>query len=227
MGEPEQKWSEEDLNGDGVSKKDLVTFLQENGSLNFQSEHKIKGQLKNIAKSRSKDELILAYKALFETKAFKAEGEDEAAAAAKAAKDAAVEDVTEKTKKLAVEDEGPPKYTKQVLKKGDKINHPKKGEVVAVFYTGFLEDGKKFDTNVQTGRNAKKAQPLKFKVGMGRVIRGWDEVLMTMSTGEKAKVVIEPEWAYGRKGKESSPGVWVVPRDARLTFEMELVGINA
>jgi len=221
------KWTDADLNGDSVSKKDLVTFLQEHGSLDFQSEHKIKGQLKNIAKSRSKDELIVAYKALFETKAFKAEGEDEAAAAAKAAKDALVEDVTTKTKKLAVEDEGPPKYVKRVLKKGDKTNFPKKGEVISVFYKGMLDDGKVFDTNIQTGRNAKKAQPLKFKVGLGKVIRGWDEVLMTMSTGEKAEVIIESEWAYGRKGKESSPGVWVVPRDSRLTFEMELVGINA
>jgi len=227
MAAVEQKWTEEELNGDTVSKKDLVTYLQENGSLDFQTEHKIKGQLKSIAKSRSKDELTAAYKALFETKAFKAEGEDEKAAATKAATaEALLEDVTTKAKKLSVDD-GPPKYTKQVLKKGDKINTPKKGEVVAVYYKGMLDDGKVFDTNIQTGRKAKQAQPLKFKVGLGRVIRGWDEVLLTMSTGEKVSVVIEAEWAYGYKGKESSPGVFVVPRNANLTFEIELVGINA
>ena len=54
------------------------------------------------------------------------------------------------------------------------------------------------------------------------VIFQWDEALMTMSTGEKCEVVIEPEWAYGRKGVEGK-----VPRHATLTFEIELVGINA
>jgi len=229
----ERQWTDEQLEGDDVSKKDLVVFLQENASLTFQAEHKIKGQVKSVSKSRGKDELALAYKQLFETKAFKQEGEEAAAAeAATAAAEAQKEmkDVTERTKKLSVsEDEGPPKYKKtNIIKKGDKINFPKKGDVVGVFYVGKFEDGKVFDKNAVTGRKANKAQPLKFKVGLGKVIRGWDEVLMTMSTGEKCEVSIEAEWAYGRKGLEGKvPGEYIVPKNTNLIFEIELVKINA
>ena len=53
-----------------------------------------------------------------------------------------------------------------------------------------------------TGSKKKKnAKPLSFKVGIGKVIRGWDEALLTMSKGEKARLEIEPEWAYGKKGQ--------------------------
>jgi FK506-binding protein 3 len=62
-------------------------------------------------------------------------------------------------------------------------------------YTGMLENGHIFDTNV-----GKKKSALKFKVGMGKVIRGWDEAVLEMSKGEKAKITIEPDWAYGAKG---------------------------
>jgi hypothetical protein len=62
-------------------------------------------------------------------------------------------------------------------------------------YTGMLENGQIFDTNV-----GKKKSALKFKVGMGKVIRGWDEAVLEMSKGEKAKITIEPDWAYGAKG---------------------------
>lgn len=95
--------------------------------------------------------------------------------------------------------QGPPRYTKSVLKKGDKTNIPKKGDTVSCWYTGTLEDGTVFDTNIPTGkrhrlssltiiehtifiitiffintaaRKKKQAKPLSFKVGMGKVIRG-------------------------------------------------------
>uniref|UniRef100_A0A670HU84 peptidylprolyl isomerase n=1 Tax=Podarcis muralis TaxID=64176 RepID=A0A670HU84_PODMU len=88
--------------------------------------------------------------------------------------------------------EGPPKYTKSVLKKGDKINFPQKGDVVYCWYTGKLQDGTVFDSNIQTSSKKKKAaKPLSFKVGIGKVIRGWDEALLTMSKGEKAHLEIE------------------------------------
>ena len=59
-----------------------------------------------------------------------------------------------------------------------------------------------FDTNIQTiSKKKKNAKPLSFKVEIGKVIRGWDEALLTMSKGEKARLEIEPEWAYGKKGQ--------------------------
>uniref|UniRef100_A0A8C6ZXW3 peptidylprolyl isomerase n=1 Tax=Nothoprocta perdicaria TaxID=30464 RepID=A0A8C6ZXW3_NOTPE len=119
--------------------------------------------------------------------------------------------------------QGPPRYTKSVLKKGDKTNFPKKGDTVHCWYTGKLQDGTVFDTNVQTGSKKKKAaKPLSFKVGIGKVIRGWDEALLTMSKGEKAQLEIEPEWAYGKKGQPDAK----IPPNAKLFFEVELVDIE-
>uniref|UniRef100_A0A8C0QHT2 peptidylprolyl isomerase n=3 Tax=Canis lupus TaxID=9612 RepID=A0A8C0QHT2_CANLF len=118
---------------------------------------------------------------------------------------------------------GPPKYTKSVLKKGDKTNFPKKGDVVHCWYTGTLQDGTVFDTNIQTSSKKKKnAKPLSFKVGIGKVIRGWDEALLTMSKGEKAQLETEPEWAYGKKGQPDAK----IPPNAKLIFEVELVDID-
>ena len=51
-----------------------------------------------------------------------------------------------------------------------------------------------------SSKKKKNAKPLSFKVGIGKVIRGWDEALLTMSKGEKARLEIEPEWAYEKKG---------------------------
>jgi len=72
-----------------------------------------------------------------------------------------------------------------------------------------------FDSN--TGKNNKALQ---FKVGEGKVIRGWDEGLLEMSVGEKAQLTINPEWAYGATGV---PGK--VPPNSTLTFEVELEAI--
>ncbi|XP_010710492.1 peptidyl-prolyl cis-trans isomerase FKBP3, partial [Meleagris gallopavo] len=120
-------------------------------------------------------------------------------------------------------DQGPPKYVKSILKKGDKTNFPKKGDTVHCWYTGKLQDGTVFDTNIQTSSKKKKAaKPLSFKVGIGKVIRGWDEALLTMSKGEKAQLEIEPEWAYGKKGQPDAK----IPPNAKLFFEVELVDIE-
>uniref|UniRef100_A0A8C7WSL5 peptidylprolyl isomerase n=1 Tax=Oryzias sinensis TaxID=183150 RepID=A0A8C7WSL5_9TELE len=108
-------------------------------------------------------------------------------------------------KKNPVIPNGPPKYTKSTLKKGDKTNIPKKGDTVSCWYTGSLEDGTVFDTNIPAAAKKKRqTKPLSFKVGLGRVIRGWDEALLTMSKGETARLEIEPEWAYGKKGLPDS-----------------------
>ncbi|KAF9967535.1 FK506-binding protein 2B, partial [Actinomortierella ambigua] len=114
-----------------------------------------------------------------------------------------------------------PKFTKTVLKKGDKSGFPRKGSNVGVFYTGYLEDGTVFDTNDNT---KKKNNPLRFKVGSGRVIAGWDDAVLSMSRGEKARIVIEPEFAYGKKGVPE--GKVPIPPNARLTFDVELVSFD-
>ncbi|XP_075993856.1 peptidyl-prolyl cis-trans isomerase FKBP3 [Genypterus blacodes] len=218
--EPTREWSEEQLKCDDLAKKDIIKFIQDNAAHSFLNEHKLLGNIKNVAKTAKKEQLIVAYNELFETKRFK--GTDP------------VEDVTEQVKTVKIDDkpkdvkteivdEGPPKFMKSVLKKGDKTNFPKKGETVSCWYTGTLEDGTVFDTNIPAGaRKKKQAKPLSFKVGMGRVIRGWDEAVLTMSKGETARVEIEPEWAYGRKGLPDSK----IPPNAKLIFEVELVAVD-
>uniref|UniRef100_A0A3B4WAV0 peptidylprolyl isomerase n=1 Tax=Seriola lalandi dorsalis TaxID=1841481 RepID=A0A3B4WAV0_SERLL len=184
---PTRDWSDEQLKSDDLPKKDIIKFIQDNAAHSFLNEHKLLGNIKNVAKTAKKEQLIIAYNQLFESK-------------------------------------GPPKYTKSVLKKGDKTNFPKKGETVSCWYTGTLEDGTVFDTNIPTAaRKKKQAKPLSFKVGLGRVIRGWDEALLTMSKGETARVEIESEWAYGKKGLPDSIRI---PPNAKLIFEVELVAVD-
>ncbi|KAB5539889.1 hypothetical protein PHYPO_G00094370 [Pangasianodon hypophthalmus] len=217
--EPTREWSNEKLNSEEIPKKDLIKFLQDNASHSFLVEHKLMGNIKNVAKTAKKEQLIVAYDQLFESKRFKGTEVEQVTEEVKAVK------IDEKPKetKTEVVDEGPPKFTKAVLKKGDKTNFPKKGDTVACWYTGMLEDGTVFDTNIPSGaRKKKQAKPLSFKVGIGKVIRGWDEGLLTMSKGETARLEIEPEWAYGKKGLPDSK----IPPNAKLIFEVELVSIE-
>uniref|UniRef100_A0A8C6TUZ7 peptidylprolyl isomerase n=1 Tax=Neogobius melanostomus TaxID=47308 RepID=A0A8C6TUZ7_9GOBI len=218
MAEPTREWSEEQLNNDDLPKKDIIKFLQDNAARSFLNEHKLQGNIKNVAKTAKKEQLIVAYNQLFESKRFKGTEVEQVTEQVKAIK------VEDKPKEMEVKvDEGPPKFTKATLKKGDKTNFPKKGDVVSCWYTGTLEDGTVFDTNIPAvARKKRQTKPLSFKVGLGRVIRGWDEALLTMSRGEQAKVEIEPEWAYGRKGLPDSK----IPPNAKLIFEIELVSVD-
>ena len=91
-------------------------------------------------------------------------------------------------------------------------NHPSKGENVSVHYRGMLPDGTVFDSSYQ--RN----EPIVFPLGMGRVIKGWDEGIALLKKGSSAKLVIPSELAYGSRGAGG-----VIPPDTSLIFEVELI----
>ncbi|MFL0795203.1 MAG: FKBP-type peptidyl-prolyl cis-trans isomerase [Prochlorococcus sp.] len=88
------------------------------------------------------------------------------------------------------------------------------GQTVSVNYRGTLENGKEFDSSYERG-------PFSFPLGAGRVIKGWDEGVAGMKVGGKRKLVIPPELGYGSRGAGG-----VIPGNATLIFEVELLGIK-
>ncbi|KAG7807075.1 hypothetical protein KL921_004499 [Ogataea angusta] len=89
------------------------------------------------------------------------------------------------------------------------------GDIVKMHYTGRLYDTQEvFDSSVERG------QPLRFMLGVGHVIKGWDQGLMDMCVGEKRRLTIPPELAYGKRGAGA-----VIPPDATLVFDTELLEI--
>jgi len=89
------------------------------------------------------------------------------------------------------------------------------GDTVAVHYVGTLEDGTQFDSSRDRG------EPIVFTLGAGEVIEGWEQGIAGMAVGGQRRLVIPPELAYGAAG--SPP---VIPPDATLTFEVELIEIQ-
>lgn len=97
------------------------------------------------------------------------------------------------------------------------------GDVVMTHYTGKFENGQPFDTSLRptTVGRFTFVRPFVFKLGEGQVIKGWDEGIVGMKVGEKRTMVIPPELAYGKTGA----GGGVIPPDATLVFEVELLGV--
>ncbi len=104
------------------------------------------------------------------------------------------------------------KYVDQVEGTGAS---PSKGQLVKVHYTGWLENGTKFDSSVDRGT------PFEFTIGVGQVIKGWDEGVSTMKIGGKRKLTIPSELAYGNRGAGS-----IIPPNSTLIFDVELLGIK-
>lgn len=104
------------------------------------------------------------------------------------------------------------KYVDLVVGKGAS---PVRGKQVKVHYTGTLENGTKFDSSVD------RRQPFSFVIGVGQVIKGWDEGVMGMKVGGKRKLVIPASLGYGARGAGG-----VIPPHATLLFDVELLDVQ-
>ena len=104
---------------------------------------------------------------------------------------------------------------KYIITKEGNGPKPESGQLVSVHYAGYLMNGEKFDSSFD--RN----QPIEFPVGKGRVIKGWDEGIMLLNVGTRAKLIIPPELGYGARGAGG-----VIPPNAILIFDVELVSVK-
>ncbi|GAA5826481.1 hypothetical protein JCM11251_002389 [Rhodosporidiobolus azoricus] len=106
--------------------------------------------------------------------------------------------------------------TVETISPGDGKNFPKAGDNVSMHYVGTLQsNGSKFDSSRDRG------QPFETAIGVGRVIKGWDEGVPQLSLGQKARLICTPDYAYGARGFPP-----VIPANSTLVFEVELLKIN-
>jgi peptidylprolyl isomerase len=107
----------------------------------------------------------------------------------------------------------------KILKPSDSQISPEVGSTVTVHYTGYLdnngEEGKEFDSSVGRGK------PFSFIIGVGQVIKGWDEGVMSMKVGEKRRLYIPAVLGYGARGAGA-----VIPPHANLIFDVELIKVS-
>jgi len=113
-------------------------------------------------------------------------------------------------------DETLPELKIDVVTKADCDHKSSKGDMLTMHYTGTLEDGSEFDSSVS--RN----DPFKFQLGVGQVIKGWDEGLLGMCPGEKRKLTIPPHLGYGDTGAGER-----IPPKSTLIFEVECISVDA
>lgn len=92
---------------------------------------------------------------------------------------------------------------------------PQAGQTVSVHYVGTLPDGTKFDSSRDRG------EPISFKLGVGQVIRGWDEGIALLNVGSRAKLTIPSELGYGARGAGN-----VIPPNSTLIFDVELMAVK-
>lgn len=122
---------------------------------------------------------------------------------------------TEKEKKMTKTESG---LQYRDIKEGTG-EKPKKGQICVMHYTGWLWEngakGKKFDSSVDRG------EPFDFPIGTGRVIKGWDEGVLSMKVGGKRELLIPPNLGYGSHGAGR-----IIPPNATLLFEVELLKIQ-
>jgi FKBP-type peptidyl-prolyl cis-trans isomerase len=103
----------------------------------------------------------------------------------------------------------------EVKRSGSNLKAAVAGKMVKVHYTGYLADGKMFDSSIERG------EPIEFPLGQGMVIPGWEEGIALMNVGDKLRLVIPYYLAYGEQGREP-----IIPAKADLTFDVELVDVK-
>nr|XP_037276942.1 FK506-binding protein 2-like [Rhipicephalus microplus] len=104
----------------------------------------------------------------------------------------------------------------EIVKSSDSCSRKsKKGDILSMHYTGTLVDGKEFDSSRQRG------EPFRFQIGLGQVIKGWDQGLLDMCVGDKRKLTVPPSLGYGEAGAGDR-----IPPGATLVFETELTKIE-
>ena len=102
-----------------------------------------------------------------------------------------------------------------MVKKNPSGALPTNGKQVSVHYSGYLTDGTRFDSSVERG------QPIPFTLGVGQVIKGWDEGISLLHVGEQARLVIPYQLAYGESGRPP-----IIPQKATLIFDVELISVQ-